>query len=163
MELSRRSFLLGTGVALAAAALPSIPFARAVLQDWEGTRRISEFGFHVNNPPVNESYVNFLLRRNDNVLFNLCVNTRASYRWVAALGGELVMHPQDVWGFEVSPLDDTDAQLWMLYKDEKDIQWAQSILWQGKDFFQADPPTPLEIEACTQLSPTPSETFFTAP
>lgn len=158
MELSRRGFLFGTGAALAIAAMPSIPFVKAELAPWSGTRRIYDFTFNANNPGLDEKLITLLLRRNDQVLFNICMNQRAMYRWVSPPGGELYMRPQDVWGFDIEPAYES-AQLFMLFRDENDRDFAQAILWPG---MEASTPNPLRLDNDCQ-EPDPNETLFEVP
>ena len=117
MMISRRCFLLGAGAALAATQLPSVlinqrtSFASTPLDVRFKYRSVQDimFGGDLSPDDIEQvlakkiTHTTFSIFKNENQVFNVSLDPRSMFRWVAAPDGEIIMRENDVMRIELMP------------------------------------------------------------
>lgn len=131
MILDRRTFLLGAASVIAAQAIPAQAkfigeVATGVLDSRLPYRSIQDImfsfmatGAELKSPAWVEDPVRITILRNDIPTFNLMLNPRATFRWVAMPGGGIIVLPTDTLRVVVEP-SHTYASLCLMSDIERD-------------------------------------------
>lgn len=140
IEVSRRNFLIGGSAAVTALMLsPQLKALDGIINKGIITPRIRRvYDILISCDPIpRDVAINHVIHKNNHVMLAMRMNARASFRWVAPPGGEILYLKSDVMRYEVDPCTD-GMQMCFMCEDGNGIKLAEYFKWEKDKLVQVD-------------------------